>query len=83
MDIPPFQQAAVRFAALAGAKRIYAIDKLDSRLTLARQGAKPGVVHTINYQQLEELDDVVGFIRAKCPEGLDWSVYGSLLSGAR
>ncbi|KAJ9118539.1 hypothetical protein QFC22_003758 [Naganishia vaughanmartiniae] len=70
----PIGQAAVRFAALAGARRIYAIDKLDSRLALARQGAKPGVVQTINYQQLEELDDVVEFIQAKCPEGLDCAI---------
>ncbi|KAJ9091784.1 hypothetical protein QFC21_007087 [Naganishia friedmannii] len=70
----PIGQAAVRFAALAGARRIYAIDKVDSRLALARQGGKPGVVHTINYQQLEELDDVVEFIQAKCPEGLDCAI---------
>ncbi|KAJ9092581.1 hypothetical protein QFC19_008689 [Naganishia cerealis] len=70
----PVGQAAVRWAALAGAKRIYAIDKLDSRLTLARQGVKAGVVQTINYEQLDQLDDVVEFLLAKCPEGLDCAI---------
>lgn len=66
------QQCVLRWAALAGAKRIYAIDKIDSRLQLARKGAKPGVVWTINFEQLDELDDVVEFIHAKSAEGLDW-----------
>jgi hypothetical protein len=39
---------------------------------LARSGAKAGVVWTINYEQLDELDNVVEFIRAKNAEGLDW-----------
>lgn len=69
---PSTQQCALRWAALAGAKRIYAIDKIDSRLQLARSGARPGVVWTINYEQLDELDNVVEFIQAKNSDGLDW-----------
>jgi threonine dehydrogenase-like Zn-dependent dehydrogenase len=68
------QQCAIRWAALAGAKRIYAIDKVDSRLQLARKGAKPGVVQTIHFEQLDELDNVVEYMLAKCPEGLDVAI---------
>jgi threonine dehydrogenase-like Zn-dependent dehydrogenase len=68
------QQCAIRWAALAGAKRIYAIDKVDSRLQLARKGAKPGVVQTIHFEQLDELDNVVEYLLAKCPEGLDVAI---------
>ena len=64
----------MRWAALAGAKRIYAIDKVDSRLQLARKGAKPGIVQTIHFEQLDELDDVVEYLVAKCPEGLDVAI---------
>jgi threonine dehydrogenase-like Zn-dependent dehydrogenase len=70
----PLQQCAIRWAALAGAKRIYAIDKVDSRLQLARKGAKPGVVQTIHFEQLDELDNVVEYMLAKCPEGLDVAI---------
>ncbi|KAJ9096132.1 hypothetical protein QFC20_006507 [Naganishia adeliensis] len=70
----PLGQCVLRWAALAGAKRIYAIDKIDSRLQLARKGAKPGVVWTINFEQLDELDDVVEFIQAKSAEGLDCAI---------
>jgi threonine dehydrogenase-like Zn-dependent dehydrogenase len=70
----PLQQCAIRWAALAGAKRIYAIDKVDSRLQLARKGAKPGVVQTIHFEQLDELDNVVEYLLAKCPEGLDVAI---------